>query len=66
MTVPTLPGVFTMSQAAEKAQVSAWTIRKEIRDGRLKARRIGSCVRVLQDELDRWLHDYEAQEAKAS
>lgn len=60
MTVTKLPGVFTIREAAEVAQVSTWTIREEIRKGHLRAREIGRCKRILSDELDRWLHDYEA------
>ena len=63
MTVQKLPGVYTVSEAAEKAQVSTWTIREQIRLGLLQARRIGRCLRILADELDRWLHDYGQDES---
>lgn len=59
MSTSTLVGVLTISEAAEASRVSTWTIRREIKEGRLKARRIGSCTRILDDELDRWLHQYE-------
>jgi excisionase family DNA binding protein len=58
MSVQKLPGVFTVSEAAELAKVSPWTIRQEIKLGNLRARRIGCCVRVLEPELARWLGDY--------
>ena len=60
MSVVKLPRVLTVSEAAEIANVSTWTIRNEIAKGRLRARNIGRCTRILEDELDRWLHDYEA------
>ena len=53
-----LPGVYTVSEAALRARVSTWMIREQIRLGHLCARRIGRCTRVLEDELNRWLHDY--------
>jgi excisionase family DNA binding protein len=59
MTVQKMTDVFTVSEAAEKARVSTWSIRKAIDDGDLRARHIGRCKRILADELDRWLHDYE-------
>ncbi len=52
--------VLTVSQAAELAQVSTWTIREEIREGHLMARQIRSCIRVTRVEFDRWLADYGA------
>jgi excisionase family DNA binding protein len=58
MSVTILPGVFTIPEAAEKAKVSANTIRRQIKAGKLRARRIGSCVRILEPELARWLEDY--------
>lgn len=59
MTVSTLPGVLTVREAAEKATVSVWTIRNEIKLGRLTARHIGKCVRILDEELGRWLREGE-------
>ncbi len=45
MTVQPLVGALTVSEAADMAKVSEWTIRKEVRIGNLEARRIGKCVR---------------------
>jgi excisionase family DNA binding protein len=53
-----LSRVYTVAETAELTNLSIWTIRQEIKSGRLRARRIGRCIRVLDDELDRWLHDY--------
>jgi len=63
MTVSKVSGVLTVSEAAEKARVSTWSIRKAIADGDLRAKHIGRCVRVLEDELGRWLHDYGQDES---
>jgi excisionase family DNA binding protein len=57
MSVPELETsvVLTVTQAAEEAQVSPWTIRREIKEGRLRAKRIGSCIRVTRNAFDEWL-----------
>jgi excisionase family DNA binding protein len=60
MTVAILPGVFTISEAAERARVSETTLRKQIAAGNIRTRRIAGCVRILDDELDRFLRAYEA------
>lgn len=55
MSVTPLPSWCTIPQAAARAGVSEWTLRREIREGRLKVRRIGRIVRVLDEELARWV-----------
>ena len=57
MSVTTLPNFFTVPESARHARVSAWTIRREIDAGRLRARRIGRCVRILDEELARWMRE---------
>jgi excisionase family DNA binding protein len=42
-------------EAATQAAVSAGTLRKEIKKGNLRARRIGRCVRILDEDLAAWL-----------
>ena len=55
MSIAELPGFYTVPECAQKARVSPWTIRKEIQEGRLIARRIGRCVRITDEELARWM-----------
>ena len=55
MSVARLPGVLTVPEAAAQAAVSAGTHRKEIKKGNLRARRIGRCVRILDEDLAAWL-----------
>ncbi len=55
VSVARLPGVFTVPEAAVRAAVSPGTLRKEIREGKLRARRIGRCVRILDEDLAAWL-----------
>ena len=55
MSVARLPGVLTVPEAATQAAVSAGTLRKEIKRGNLRARRIGRCIRILDEDLAAWL-----------
>lgn len=50
-----LPRFYLVGEAADVGRVSPWTIRKEIAEGRLRARRVGRCVRILDDDLDAWM-----------
>ena len=50
-----LPSLYLVSEAAERARVSPWTIRNEIKLGHLRARRIGRCVRILENDLADWM-----------
>ena len=55
MSAAPLPRFFLMADAARHARVSEWTIRQEIKAGRLRARRIGRLVRILDDDLAGWM-----------
>ena len=56
MTVSTMPGSLTVAEAARAANVSKSTIRREIAAGELHPVRIGGrVVRVLDEELARWI-----------
>ena len=57
VTVARLPTFLTVSEVAEQAHLSEWTIRQEITAGHLRARRIGRCLRVLDEEVARWMRD---------
>jgi excisionase family DNA binding protein len=57
MTVETVHGTNTVTQAARKAQVSPKTIYRHIAAGNLTATRIGRCVRILDSDFNRWLED---------
>lgn len=49
------PGLLTLAQAAERlGSISEATLRREIAKGNLRASRIGRCLRVTPEELDRW------------
>ena len=57
MSVTPIPGFFTLAQAVEAlgpGAPSVTTLRKEIAEGRLHAKRIGRCLRVTDVELARW------------
>ena len=63
MSVTTLPGFLTVPQVAADAQVSEWMVRKEIREGKLRARRLGRCVRITPEDKARWMSGADAGEA---
>jgi excisionase family DNA binding protein len=54
VTVAHLPHWFTVPEFAAEVGFSEWTIRKEIAEGRLRARRVGRCVRVLDEDGAEW------------
>ena len=55
MSVTPIPGYLTVPEAARAANVSARTIRRQIDAGHLAPCRIGRIVRILDDELVRWM-----------
>jgi excisionase family DNA binding protein len=55
------PAVHTLEQVAERLQVSADTVRREIRRGRLTAVRIGNRIRVTETQLARYLEREDQQ-----
>jgi hypothetical protein len=54
MTITTLPGFLTIPQVAANAQLSEWMVRKEIKEGKLRARRLGRCVRITPADEASW------------
>jgi len=63
MTVATLPTLSPIPAVAKRSGLSEWTIRQEIKKGNLRARRIGRCVRVLDEDEARWLRGADASAA---
>lgn len=55
------PRLFTVSQAVEAIEhaVSEGTLRREIQAGRLRARRIGRCLRITDFDLEAWIRGEE-------
>jgi len=47
--------VYTLEQVAEILQVSVHTVRRLIKEGKIKAIRVGIQLRVTQKDLDRFL-----------
>ena len=50
---------YTMREAAMALAMCERSIWQAIKDGRLKASKLGSSVRIRSDELDRFLRDSE-------
>lgn len=48
------PKFFTLAQMAEQVAVSEMTLRREIKRGELRPSRIGRCLRVTPEEIERW------------
>jgi excisionase family DNA binding protein len=63
MSVATLPTFSPVSDVAKRAGLSEWTIRQEIKRGNLRARRIGRCVRIVDEDEARWVRGTDAGEA---
>ena len=55
MSITPLPRWRTVPEVAEATGLSEWTIRKEIRERRLRARRIGRVLRILDSDLAEWM-----------
>lgn len=51
---------FSMKEAAKACGICERSIWQAIRDGHLKAAKLGRSVRIRADELDRFLRDAEA------
>jgi excisionase family DNA binding protein len=49
------PMIYTLEQVADRLQVSVQTVRRLIKEGRLKAVRVGVQLRVTQEALDEFL-----------
>lgn len=60
-----LPTPLTITECVEalNGSYSAWSLRKEIAAGNLKARRLGRTLRVLDEDLAAWLRSLPTQAA---
>lgn len=47
--------VYTIDQVCEIAQIGRTRLYQEIRDRRLKTKKLGARTLILESELDRWL-----------
>ena len=63
MSEPVLTPLRTISEVTEFLRVSERTVRREIKRGRLRAKRIGRSVFVLQSELERYVSAEEPRRA---
>jgi hypothetical protein len=63
MSVTTLPTFSPVSAVAKRSGLSEWTIRQEIKKGNLRARRIGRCVRIVDEDEARWVRGTDAGRA---
>ena len=50
-----LSGLLLLSEVAEAARVSVWTVRAEIGRGHLRATRIGRLLHVTYQDCDAWI-----------
>ena len=51
---------FTVSEVARELRVSDISIRRLVYSGQLRAKKIGTAVRIFADDLDRYLDDRDA------
>lgn len=55
MSVPTVTGWLTISEAGRVARLSGRTLRREIDAGRLVACFVGRCIRIRPADLETWM-----------
>jgi excisionase family DNA binding protein len=53
--VADLPNWLTVPQVARHCGVSAATVRREIKAGRLRVCRVGRVLRVLDEDVESWM-----------
>lgn len=47
--------LLTIKEAAEESRLSEWFIKKEIREGRLLARKFGRATRIERHRFEQWI-----------
>lgn len=57
--------LYTADQAAELLGVSPWTIRRWVREGQLRAFRVGRLVRIAASDMDAMLTTVEPKTVEA-
>lgn len=50
-----MPELLTVAEAASRLRVHPMTVRRHIKQGKLRAVRAGGRIRITQDDLDRFL-----------
>jgi len=55
-----LPHWSTISEFAKATGLSEWSIRQEIKRGTLRARRVGRCLRILDEDGAAWMRGEQA------
>jgi len=55
VSVSALPKWRTLGELANATGLSEWRLRAEIKAGNLRARRIGRCLRVLDEDAALWM-----------
>jgi hypothetical protein len=55
VSVAQLPHWDTIPAFSRRVGFSEWLIREEIKAGRLRARRVGRCLRILDEDGAEWM-----------
>ena len=56
--------ILTVTQAAEKLQLSEEVVREYLRAGKIPGRKIGKAWRIVESDLEEWIHGGQPEEAQ--